>query len=166
MLVFAIPVAAVAVKALVATVCTYIAYQSLKNTGKVILDAIEDGQIATPSFAKENSKSEAKPADKPKDEPSPMPEEGSKSGNEGYKTPPKELPGVPDAQPSKPKTPKQGGNSGKRKRWKDSDGNIYEWDYQHGDVEKYDKRGKHKGSINPNTGEQTKPPVKGRTVEP
>ena len=154
--------AVVAAKALVATVCTYIAYQSLKNTGKVILDAIEDGQLSAPSFAKENSKPEAKP----KDEPSPMPDEGTDSGKEGYKPAPKDLPGVPDAKPSKPKTPKQGGNSGKRRRWKDSEGNIYEWDYQHGDVEKYDKRGKHKGSIDPNTGKQTKPPVKGRTVEP
>lgn len=76
------------------------------------------------------------------------------------------MPGIPDARPAKPKTPKQGGNSGKRKRWKDADGNIYEWDYQHGDVEKYDKRGKHKGSIDPKTGEQTKTPVKGREVEP
>ena len=70
----------------------------------------------------------------------------------------KELPGVPDAKPAKPKTPKQGGKSGKRKRWKDSEGNIYEWDYQHGDVEKYDKRGKHLGSIDPKTGNQTLPP--------
>ena len=42
----------------------------------------------------------------------------------------------------------------------------YEWDYQHGDVEKYNKRGKHQGTINPETGKQTKPPVKGREVEP
>lgn len=61
------------------------------------------------------------------------------------------------AKDAKPKTPKQGGKSGKRKRWKDSEGNIYEWDYQHGDVEKYDKRRKHLGSIDPKTGNQTPP---------
>ena len=73
---FAIPIAVIAAKALVATVCTYIAYQSLKNTGKLILDAIEDGQLSAPSFAKENSKPEAKP----NDERSPMPDAGAKSG--------------------------------------------------------------------------------------
>ena len=155
----AIPVATMAAKAAAwfvgsLAICAVSGYV----IGKTAENAVE--------YAKGNSKPESRPTDKPKDEPSPMPEEGAESGKEGYKTPPKELPGVPDAKPSKPKTPKQGGNSGKRKRWKDSDGNIYEWDYQHGDVEKYDKRGKHKGSIDPNTGEQTKPPVKGRTVEP
>jgi RHS repeat-associated protein len=44
-------------------------------------------------------------------------------------------PKVPKAFPglnrSKPKTPVQGGG-GLRKRWKDDDGNIYEWDSQHG----------------------------------
>lgn len=32
-----------------------------------------------------------------------------------------------------------------RKRWKDDKGNIYEWDYQHGAVEKYNKNGTHLG---------------------
>ncbi|MQT72046.1 toxin, partial [Pseudomonas sp. FSL R10-0071] len=30
-------------------------------------------------------------------------------------------------------------------RWKVSDGRILEWDYQHGAVEMYDKRGNHLG---------------------
>ena len=102
----------------------------------------------------------------PKEKPSALPKDGAESGKEGYKTPPKDLPWVPDAKPAKPKTPKQGENLGKRKRWKDSEGNIYEWDYQHGDVEKYNKRGKHLGSIDPETGKQTKSPVNGREVEP
>ena len=96
-------------------------------------------------------------------EQSPILDEGI---NSAYKPAPKDLPGIPDAKRVKEKTPKQGGFSGKRRRWKDSDGNIYEWDYQHGDVEKYNKRGKHQGSFDPNTGKQTKPPVKGREVEP
>jgi hypothetical protein len=28
-----------------------------------------------------------------------------------------------------------------RARWKDEDGAIYEWDYAHGTVERYDSRG-------------------------
>ena len=110
-------------------------------------------------FANDEKKSKAKQTG----EQSPIPDEGI---NSAYKPAPKDLPGIPDAKRVKEKTPKQGGFSGKRRRWKDSDGNIYEWDYQHGDVEKYNKRGKHQGSFDPNTGKQTKPPVKGREVEP
>jgi hypothetical protein len=72
-----------------------------------------------------------------------------------YEIPPKIPSGMPDLSPVKPKTPIQNGG-GLRKRWKDKDGNIYEWDYQHGEVEKY----------NPDTGEQTKPPDPKREVEP
>jgi len=82
-----------------------------------------------------------------------------------YHPAPKNLPGFPDAKPAKPKTPVQGGG-GLRKRWKDSDGDIYEWDSQHGAVERYDNRGKHKGEFDPKTGKQTKPKDKNRKVEP
>lgn len=82
-----------------------------------------------------------------------------KAGNSSkYIPPPQTLPAFPDAVPVKGK--------GGRKRWKDSKGNIYEWDSQHGKVEIYDKTGKkHKGEYDPDTGEQTKPPEKGRTTE-
>ncbi len=70
---------------------------------------------------------------------------------------------LPDLSRAKSKTPVQGGG-GLRPRWTDKDGNIYEWDSQHGEMELYDKRGNHKGSYNPKSGEQ-KPPVKGRSVE-
>ena len=70
---------------------------------------------------------------------------------------------LPDLSRAKSKTPVQGGG-GLRPRWTDKDGNIYEWDSQHGEMELYDKRGNHKGSYNPKSGEQ-KPPVKGRNVE-
>lgn len=63
------------------------------------------------------------------------------------------------------KTPVQGGG-GLRKRWKDNKGQIYEWDSQHGKVEKYTKRGKHLGEYDPNTGQRTKPPDPSRTVVP
>lgn len=78
---------------------------------------------------------------------------------------PTSLPGFPKATPDKAKTPVQGGG-GLRKRWKDPKGTIYEWDSQHGAVEKYNKRGKHLGEFDPNTGEQTKPANPTRKVTP
>ncbi len=53
-----------------------------------------------------------------------------------------------------------------RKRWKDNDGKIYEWDYQHGTVELYDKRGKHLGEFDPESGNRLKPADAARSVEP
>ena len=78
---------------------------------------------------------------------------------------PKQLPAFPNAQRVPPKTSVQGGG-GMRKRWKDPDGNIYEWDSQHGAVEKYNSRGVHLGEFDPNTGAQTKPADKTRKVDP
>lgn len=43
---------------------------------------------------------------------------------------------------------------GNRQRWESKD-RIFEWDYQHGTVEVYDKRGNHLGEFDPDTGEQT-----------
>lgn len=34
-----------------------------------------------------------------------------------------------------------------------------EWDFQHGEVEVYNKKGKHQGAYNPETGEQLKGPI-------
>jgi hypothetical protein len=53
-----------------------------------------------------------------------------------------------------------------RRRWKDLEGNVYEWDSMHGKVEKYDRRGRHLGEFDPVSGEQTKPADPGRLVEP
>ncbi len=78
---------------------------------------------------------------------------------------PDSLEGFPEATRVKSKTPVQGGGS-KRRRWRDSDGSILEWDSQHGTVEKYNRRGKHLGEYDPNTGEQTKPAKPEREVEP
>jgi len=74
-----------------------------------------------------------------------------------YVPPPQNLPAFPDAVRVKRKN--------NRVRWQDSDGNIYEWDYQHGRVEKYDRRGRHLGEFDPNTGEQTKPADPTRRTE-
>jgi hypothetical protein len=70
-----------------------------------------------------------------------------------YVQAPRDLPGFPDARRVKPKTPKM---HGRRARWKDSGGKIYEWDYQHGAVEVYDSRGRHLGQFDPVTGDQQK----------
>lgn len=51
-----------------------------------------------------------------------------------------------------------------RRRWTRGD-QIFEEDTQHGELEKYNQRGKHEGSIDPDTGEVIKGPVKGRKTE-
>jgi len=55
---------------------------------------------------------------------------------------------------------------GLRRRWRDPNGMIYEWDYRHGTVEVYDACGSHRGEFDLFTGERLRPPVPGRTVEP
>ncbi|WP_406297128.1 colicin E3/pyocin S6 family cytotoxin [Streptomyces sp. NBC_00624] len=90
--------------------------------------------------------------------------ESAGSRSTGYKPPPKSLESFPNAKVAPRKTPVQGGG-GLRKRWKDPKGNIYEWDSQHGAVEKYNKNGKHLGEYDSVTGEQTKPADGTRKVE-
>ncbi len=53
---------------------------------------------------------------------------------------------------------KNNGKKGKKKE-------IYEWDHTHNDIEVYDGRGKHKGSMDPTSGEIYKPPVPGRKID-
>lgn len=74
------------------------------------------------------------------------------------------LPAFPEAQHAKGKTPIQGGG-GTRERWKDKK-HIYEWDAQHGRVEKYNKRGEHLGEFDHMTGVQTKEADPTRRIEP
>lgn len=87
----------------------------------------------------------------------------SMMGDHRYHPAPKGLTAFPDARQAKRKSSVQGGG-GKRHRWVDSSGKIYEWDTQHGAVEIYDKQGKHLGEFNPETGVQTKPAKPGRTT--
>lgn len=90
---------------------------------------------------------------------------GSRTSDGNYKPAPKDLPAFPDAKPTKPKTPVQGGGK-KRARWKDDD-NIFEWDYKKGTVEKYSKNGKkHMGDYDPESGKPVGPAVKTRKIEP
>ncbi|MNE91154.1 Colicin-E3 [compost metagenome] len=53
-----------------------------------------------------------------------------------------------------------------RKRLENSDSTILEWDYQHGKVEKYNKRGQHLGEFDAETGVQSKPADPARRIEP
>jgi hypothetical protein len=80
-----------------------------------------------------------------------------------YVPPPAELPGFPSAQRARPKTTFAGGL---RARWKDADGSILEWDYEHGLIERYDKSGKHLGEFDPADGSQTKKADPARRIEP
>lgn len=79
-------------------------------------------------------------------------------------SPPAVPEGFPNLIPDKAKTPRPGGKL--RRRWKDAKGNIYEWDYRHGRLEKYDRHGNHQGEFDPKTGNQTKPPDSTRRVKP
>nr|WP_318782815.1 colicin E3/pyocin S6 family cytotoxin [Pseudomonas sp. Marseille-Q3773] len=80
---------------------------------------------------------------------------------------PSSLPGFPEAARARPKTPVQGGGV-LRKRWRLPDGCICEWDSRHGEVEKYDRRGRHLGAYDPETGNPTpsKNPKPVRRVKP
>ena len=75
-----------------------------------------------------------------------------------YIPPPDTLGGFPTARRAKPK--------GGRRRWKDDDGQILEWDYQHGRVEVYTGQGEHLGEFHPETAERTKEADPSRRIEP
>ncbi|MDQ1295871.1 MAG: hypothetical protein QG608_3758, partial [Actinomycetota bacterium] len=90
---------------------------------------------------------------------------GRSRGAANYVPAPKILEAFPRAKLVKRMTPRGGGGK-LRARWKDDKKRIYEWDYQHGTVEMYDKRGYHLGEFHPKTGEQLKMPDKTRRVVP
>ncbi len=75
------------------------------------------------------------------------------------------LPGFPDAQKVRAKTPRPGG--GRRSRWKTREGRIVERDRLHETVEVYDPSGRrHLGEFDPWDGRQVSPPDPTRSVEP
>jgi len=58
-----------------------------------------------------------------------------------------------------------GGRHGER-RWRSHGGKrLYTWDSVHGEVEVFNSRGKHLGTMDPLTGEMVKPAVPGRTID-
>ncbi|AOS39981.1 toxin [Pseudomonas brassicacearum] len=87
------------------------------------------------------------------------------SDHKYHPTPKGVIPAFPDLVRGRSKTPVQGGG-GLRPHWHDRKGNIYEWDRQHGALEKYNPRGNHLGEFNHITGEQTKKADETRKVEP
>lgn len=80
-----------------------------------------------------------------------------------YRPPPKIPAAFPGLRRVKPKTSFGGGL---RVRWKDDDGYLYEWDYQHGAVEKYSSNGTPLGEYDPDSGNQTKDADVTRRIEP
>lgn len=81
-----------------------------------------------------------------------------------YHVPPDQLEAFPDCERVEGKTRF---NAGKiRARWRCPNGKFFEWDYQHGTVERYSKRGVHEGEFDPTTGQMTREAINGRTVEP
>lgn len=53
-----------------------------------------------------------------------------------------------------------------QKRWASFDGKrLYTWDYLHGEIEVFDKRGNHLGALDPESGEYIKGPVRGRKID-
>jgi len=54
----------------------------------------------------------------------------------------------------------------RRRRYRSRDGDrIYEWDSQHGELEVYNKRGRHLGVVDGETGALIKDPVRGRRID-
>ena len=55
--------------------------------------------------------------------------------------------------------------SGER-RWRSDDGSrLYTWDSLHGEVEVFNRRGRHLGALHPMTGDWVKDAVPGRTID-
>lgn len=70
---------------------------------------------------------------------------------------PGESPVWKDLKPYRGRT-RTNGKNGKAREY-------YEWDYTHNDIEAYDSKGNHLGSIDPITGKIYKPAVPGRTIQ-
>jgi hypothetical protein len=132
----------------------------------IAVDAVQDAlNKTTEDESEDNSGVVGTGAPMPDGEP---PEDWDDKNNHKYKPSPEkpeDIKGIPNLRKVRKKTSVQGGGK-KRTRYKDKKGNIYEWDYRHGTLEKYNKRGKHLGEYNPKTGKQLKPANKTRRIEP
>ena len=110
------------------------------------------------------SKKRRKRKKKPTPKSSRSKSKGQRAPSLAFTPPPARLTAFSWADRVRPKTARQGGG-GLRARWKDL-AYIYEWDSQHGTVEKYDAAGFHLGEFDPKTGAQLKLSKAGRKVEP
>ncbi|KTC13299.1 detoxification [Pseudomonas marginalis ICMP 9505] len=88
-----------------------------------------------------------------------------RAGDHKYHPSPTFLPAFPYAVRAPSKSGVKGGGK-LRPRWKEPHGYIYEWDFERGKVEKYNKRGKHLGEFDPITGERTKDAEDTRRIDP
>jgi hypothetical protein len=75
-----------------------------------------------------------------------------------YVEPPDLLQAFPEAARINPK--------GRRRRWRDQRGMIYEWDSRHGAVEVYDSLGRHLGEYDHVSGKRLKQADPARRIEP
>jgi hypothetical protein len=93
-----------------------------------------------------------------------MPPRHLPGGRTGY-VPPLDGPlqGFPGARRVRPRKDKNGRY---RARWRDDAGMIFEWDYQHGTVEMYNRRGEHLGEFDPVDGRRLKPGDPTRRAQP
>ena len=58
------------------------------------------------------------------------------------------------------------GERGGRKRWRSRDGErLYTWDSLHGEIEVFNKHGRHLGALDAIAGTLIKPAVKGRKID-
>ena len=58
------------------------------------------------------------------------------------------------------------GVRGKKKIWRSNDTELfYTWDSLHGEIEAFNKRGRHLGSLDAKTGQYIKGAVKGRKID-
>ena len=130
---------------LLMAILAYAAAETAKNVdwnavGKVLKDL--------ESFANEISEDGKKLIDE-------MRHRWDKQRQSGLYRPPPKLGPNPDGYPGLEHAKPVGG----RPRWRDGDGNIYDWDGRYGEIEKYDRQGRnHKGGFDPETGELRSPP--------
>jgi hypothetical protein len=50
------------------------------------------------------------------------------------------------------------------RRWRDGDGHLYTWDGVHGEVEVFNRRGRHLGALDPLSGKKLKNAIPGRKI--
>ncbi|WP_231423464.1 S-type pyocin domain-containing protein [Pseudomonas sp. Leaf59] len=86
-------------------------------------------------------------------------------GDHKYHPSPTFLPAFPKAIRAPAKSRVKGGGR-LRPRWKEPYGYIYEWDFEGGKVEMYNKKGKHLGEFDSITGERTKEADDTRRIDP